>query len=114
MIDPGFYDISCPQGATFSKRLSFLVSNVPLDLTGYSARLQVRESYSASSAVLSLTAGTGITLGGTAGTIDLLVASTATAALTPGQYVYDLELVNDTTVDRWLQGSFLVSAEVTR
>jgi hypothetical protein len=87
---------------------------VALDLTGYSARLQVRESYSASSAVLSLTTGTGITLGGTAGTIDLLVASTATADLTPGQYVYDLELVNGTTVDRWLQGEFVVSAEVTR
>ena len=114
MINPGFYDLQCPQGATFNKRFTLLLSDVPVNLTGYTARMQVRESYDSASAVVSLTSGSGIALGGTAGTIDVTVSSTATAALDAGQYVYDLELDSGSSVDRWLQGSWIVSAEVTR
>ncbi len=64
----------------------------------------MRTSYDSGTAVVNLTSGTGITLGGTAGTIALEMNATTTAALdgTPNiQYVYDLELISgqDTSPD---------------
>jgi hypothetical protein len=35
-------------------------------------------------------------------------------AMTPGKYVYDLELYKDGVVIRLIEGSFTVKAEVTR
>lgn len=80
--------------------------------------MQVRETFDSTSTLVSLTSGTGITLGGTAGTILLEMSATQTAALdaTPsGQYVYDLELVSSVGyVTRLVQGNFTISLEVTR
>jgi hypothetical protein len=54
-------------------------------------------------------------LGGTAGTIALAAVATATAGLTAGQYVYDLEMVSGAGyVTRLVEGNFVVYAEVTR
>jgi hypothetical protein len=36
------------------------------------------------------------------------------AAVSAGDYVYDLELINGATVTRLVQGTFTVNAEVTR
>jgi len=81
--------------------------------------MQVRATVASTSVILELTTTNGrITLGNTAATkgqVNLLVSATTTAALTPGLYVYDLELVSSTgVVDRILEGNFKVSAEVTR
>lgn len=115
MITPARYNMTCFQGATFDKTFTIEIDNVPLDLTGYSSAMQVRQTIDSSSAVISLTAGTGITLGGTAGTIRTVIASTATAALSAGQYVYDLEITSGGgVVDRVLEGTFIVDGEVTR
>lgn len=115
MITPGRYDITCYQGATFNNRFTVEIDDVPLNLTGYTAALQVRETYSAATAVVSLTSASGITLGGTAGTIDVTIAASTTAALTAQNYVYDLEITSGANVtDRLLMGKFVVSAEVTR
>jgi hypothetical protein len=77
--------------------------------------MQVRETYDSSLPVLSLTSGTGITLGGTAGSIILEATATTTAGVPSGQYVYDLELVTSGGyVTRLLEGNFTVDPEVTR
>ena len=116
----GLYNITCQQGATFQRQITWTDSaKDPYNLTGYTARMQVRDNVSSNTiiATLSTTAGnTGtITLGGIAGTVDLLISATNTAALTAGQYVYDLELVSGGgVVTRLLEGNFRVSAEVTR
>lgn len=102
------------QGATWDYQLVWKSAGTPVNLTGYTARLQARATYASGTAVLSLTSGTGITLGGTAGTIDLAASATTTAAIPADQYVYDLELVNGSTVTRLVQGYLNVSAEVTR
>lgn len=87
----------------------------PIDLTDYTARMQARVSYEAGTAVLNLTNGTGIALGGTAGTIDLVVPATITAAIVADQYVYDLEIESDSSeVTRVVQGTLIVTPEVTR
>jgi hypothetical protein len=115
MITPGTYNIICPQGATFSKTISVAVDGQPLDLTGYSAALQVRETYDSASTVVSLTNGSGITLGGVLGTINIVVASTATAAIPAGYYLYDLEITTGAGVkDRLIEGKFTVTPEITK
>jgi hypothetical protein len=77
--------------------------------------MQVRESHISSNTLVSLTNGSGITLGGSAGTIDILISAVTTAGFTPNAYVYDLELVSaNGTVIRMVEGSFTVTPEVTR
>jgi hypothetical protein len=53
-------------------------------------------------------------LGGTAGTINLTVAATATEPVPAKTYVYDLELVSGSVVTRLVQGTFELRGEVTR
>jgi hypothetical protein len=54
-------------------------------------------------------------MGTTSGTITLALTAAATALLSVGDYVYDLELVYpDTTVKRLLEGRLEVVGEVTR
>ena len=116
----GLYNITCQQGATFQRQVTWTDSaRDAYNLTGYTARMQVRDNVSSNTIVIALstTAGSGgtITLGGTAGTVDLLIPAANTATLTAGQYVYDLELVSGGgVVTRLLEGNFKVTAEVTR
>lgn len=113
----GQFDITILQGATFNPVITWKnkSTGVPVDLTGYSARLQVRKSASDSNKLLDLTSGDGITLGGSAGTITILVSATDTAALPAGAYKYDLELESGAgVVRRLLEGSATISAEVSR
>ena len=112
----GNYDILCEQGATFNLVLTWRnPDQSPIDVTGYTAKMQVRVSKSDSTAVLTLQTGSGITLGGTAGTITLNASATATNSLDAGTFVYDLELTSSNgTVTRLIEGSFTVSGQVTR
>ena len=117
MQSPGRLDMSCYQGASFDYTLTWKTNGTAVNLTGYTGRMQVRDGFDAGSAIVSLTSGTGITLGGTAGTILVELTATQTAAIdaTPsGQYVYDLELVSGSTVTRLVEGNFFVDPEVTR
>jgi hypothetical protein len=103
------------QGATWN--ITFTYKNTdgnPINLTGYTAALQLRTSYDAASASLSLTSGSGIVLGGTAGTIAVTATATQTGALTAGEYVYDLEITSSSVVTRLVQGRITVTPQVTR
>jgi hypothetical protein len=105
----------CPQGSTFNQVLTYSVDNVLVNLTGYSARMQVKEKYTSTINQLDLTtANGGIVLGGTLGTIDINVPSFDTATITPKEYLYDLELISGSTVTRIIEGKFIVTPEVTR
>jgi len=77
--------------------------------------MQVRSSFASDTTILNLTSGSGITLGGTAGTILINATAATTAGVATGQYVYDLELVSGgSAVTRLIQGTFLVDPEVTK
>jgi hypothetical protein len=103
------------QGATWEAVLTWKINGTPVNLTGYSARMQARESHEATTTVISLASGSGITLGGALGTIALAMSAAATALLTAGKYVYDLELVSaGGEVTRLVEGTLIVTAEVTR
>jgi hypothetical protein len=113
----GTYNITCDQGATFKRTITWTnQARTPYNLTGYTARMQVRSTVEASEVLLELTTvNNRIVLGGAAGTIELIVAANVTTALTPGLYVYDLELVSGGgEVTRLIEGNFNVKAEVTR
>ena len=112
----GQYDITCDQGATFSRVITWKNSNgTPIDLTNYTARMQVRSNYPSSTVILSLTTeNSGIALGGVLGTITLAATATATGAIAADEYVYDLELITGSNVTRVVEGSFTVTPEVTR
>ena len=114
-MKPAKYNIICPQGATYDVQFTYKINKFPVDVTGYSARMQVRQTHTSSDTLVSLTNGSGITLGGTAGTIDILISAATTAGFTPNAYVYDLELVSaNGTVTRMVEGLFTVTPEVTR
>lgn len=106
------------QGATWRQPLTYEDSNGdPVDLTGYTARMQVRKKTSTPDPpLLDLTTENGgITLGGTDGTILLEATDEQTAALDFKTGRYDLELYpGDGTTKRLLMGSVILSREVTR
>lgn len=91
------YPITIRQGGTYDNTLELTAENGdPLDLTGYSARAQVREGVHATEALLSLTSpivdGEGIDVDAEAGTVRILISSETTAALDFYLGVWDLEL----------------------
>ncbi len=110
------YDILIEQGATFSQVITYKEAGVAVNLTGYTARMQVRATLESASTLVELTtANSRIALGGAAGTISLTISATDTAALTSGRGVYDLELVSGSgIVTRLLQGVATISRNVTR
>ena len=115
MQAPGVLNLTCYQGASFDRTLTWKIDGTAVNLTGYSARMQVRSTYSSSTAVVSLTDGSGITLGGAAGTIVIEITAATTAGIAEGQYVYDLELVSGSgAVTRLVEGTFIVDPEVTK
>lgn len=119
MQAPATLNLNCWQGASWDYHLTWTTTagtvTTPVDLTNYTARMQVRQTVDATAVALSLTSGTGITLGGTAGTIYLEASATTTAGVAGGQYVYDLEIVSaGGNVTRLLEGTFMVDPEVTR
>lgn len=111
----GIYNITIDQGATFSRTITVRNADESLlNLTGYTARMQIRREYSSTNVMLSLTTENGkITLGGAAGTIQLNASAADTTTLTHDG-VYDLELVNGAVVNRLIRGIVRVNPEVTR
>lgn len=114
MISPGRYNIKAYQGATFNFVATFSIGGTAVDLTNYSAAMQVRDTYNSPSTIFSLTNGSGITLGGTAGTITVEISAASMGAASSGQFAYDLELDSGSEVIRLLQGIFDITPEVTR
>jgi hypothetical protein len=114
-MTPGKYNMICPQGATFSKTITWKIDEIPVDLTGYTARMQAKDKHKSTCApIINITTENGgITLGGEEGTIDLLIPATETSGIYPKEYVYDLELIGTDFVYRLIEGKFVVTPEVT-
>lgn len=112
----GTYDkFTIEQGATFSHTLTWKDSSGDaIDLTGYTARMKVRGDTDTGTEIIEMTTENGgITLGGVAGTVALLMTAVETAAMDFTTGVYDLELVSGVLVTRLLQGKIKFDANVT-
>ena len=117
MSAAGYYDMTADQGATFCQVITWKDSTgTPVNLTDYTARMQVRQRVESTTEVLDLSTQGGspeIVLGGAAGTITITVPDTAMDF--EGSYVYDLEVESSGgVVTRLLMGKFYCRPEVTR
>lgn len=111
------YSLLIEQGSTLSLPMVWRDSTgTPVDLTGWTARLQIRTSPQDADIQLELTTENGgITLGTIDGAIVLFADATATAALAWPRAVYDLEMIAPSgAVRRLLRGEAVLSLEVTR
>jgi hypothetical protein len=117
-------DICVFQGATFSQTLFWEVGTppTPVNLAGYTAKLQVRSSHDSKAIILELSTSNGrITLGTggdfTTGAINLFISASDTAQLSvcdKTKPVYDLEMTSGSVVSRILQGNVIIAPEVTK
>ena len=118
----GTYNLCINQGATFTRIFVWTAgqcgcgtvgaSSGPMDLTGFTAALQIRQ-FQLSTTVL-YDASSNITLGGVTGTITLVIPAANTETFTWWQGVYDLLLTSAAGIaTRLLMGSVTVSPAVS-
>jgi hypothetical protein len=82
-----------------------------LNLTGYTVESQLRKTYTSSTAVSFASTITDATKG----KVQISMASTITADLKPGRYVYDVKLTTSGgAISKPVEGAALVRAGVTR
>lgn len=110
------YNVTIDQGATWYLNVEYDNPNgTPVNLTSYTAALQIRSLPESPTAVLSLSTGSGITITGATGLVAISATATQTRAIDEGTYFYDLEITSPAgVVTRLVQGQAVVTPEVTR
>jgi hypothetical protein len=107
------YDLVIDQGSDFSVEFTIKEAGVVKDLSGHSARAQLRPTKSSSilSGSFSCTIPTPAN-----GKIVMSLGNSVSSAVTAGIFYYDLELYTsgDAVVSRLLYGEVTVTQEVTR
>lgn len=109
------------KGARFQKTLVWQDSSkVPVPLTGFEARMQVRDSINSAGFAVEVTSVGGdivLEAGGNIGQIDITIGATVTDALVMTSGVYDIEIYDPAdvdVVDRLVEGTVEVISGVTR
>jgi tRNA threonylcarbamoyladenosine modification (KEOPS) complex Pcc1 subunit len=89
--------------------------NQPVDLNGYTARMQIREKVTSTTVIKELTTNNGgILIDNATKTITINISATDTAALNFKSAVYSLELITGSTVIPFVYGSVSLESEITR
>jgi len=110
---PTNYNIELFQGSFFRRTLVYKVSGIPLDLTGYTVRAQIRSTPQSTL----IKAFTTTIPNPTNGNIVMELLATETAELNFVSAKYDVELIPPTGEEyasRILQGDVLLSKEITK
>lgn len=102
-------DLYTDQGCTFSSTITVNgINNEPFNLTGYSARGQIRKSYASTNFVAFTTVVQ-------SGSVVISLTSTQTRAMKAGRYLYDVEIYNTANnVIRIAQGIFEIDASTIK
>jgi len=105
------------KGSTFRIQLTLkdTSSGTPKDLTGFTARMKIKDKLGGTT-IVSLVSTADITLGGAAGTVSVVIDAAVTTLITQLSGVYDLELVDagdSGEVSRVIEGKVKFSPEVT-
>lgn len=110
------YNTTIDQGADWFINFQYKQPDgTPVNITNYTAALQMRTSPLAKTAVLTLTNVSGLTITGATGTIAAHATAAQTNAITNGKYSYDLEITSpENIVTRLVQGTIEVSPQTTR
>lgn len=115
---PALYVYRATQGRTFTLPILREDSNGdPINLTGYTAKFQVRPSPESNTVLVSLTEADGITVGGTDGMVTITIAAAVMATLAAGSYWAELELLAPSDQEPAISvmpGPFLVSPSTVR
>ena len=99
------------QGTSFSVIIGYDdLSGNPVDLTGYTARSQMRKSYYSSNAI-TFTANVSSAIDGE---ITLSMTAAESANVKAGRYLYDVEITSGNTVIRVVEGIVTVMPEITK
>lgn len=111
----GKYDITLYKGGAWTRTFTWeRPKGTPVNLTGAEANLQIRENVDDTTALVSLSESSGITLGGAAGTIIVTLTSTQTN-LDIENGVYDMRVKESGgDWDYLLEGNVKVIKTVTR
>ena len=107
------YNLVIDQGSDFAIDLVVKESGSVKDLTGYSARAQLRNKKDSSTLAANFTC---TVTSASEGKIKMELANSVSTGLTAGRYFYDLEIYTsgDALVKRLLQGEVTLNQEVTR
>jgi hypothetical protein len=107
------YDLVIDQGSDFALDLAVTENASVKNLTGYSARAQMRSSKTASSVAASFTCSI---VSATGGTLKIELPNATSSAMSAGRYYYDLEIFTGSNgiVKRLLEGAVILNQEVTR
>jgi len=98
------YNALADQGATWKRTITWKDNaGAAINLTGFTARMELKRNKSDEQEVLTLTSTSGIVLGGAAGTIAITITADQAIELS-GEYFYDLRLVNGSEVTYLMQG----------
>ena len=110
------YIVEIDQGADWFLNVTYEnPAGTPGNITSYTAALQVRSLPESTTAVLSLTTGSGITITGASGLVAVHATAAQTEAIIAGDYYYDLEVTSPQgIVTRLVQGQAIVNPQVTR
>lgn len=112
----GIYNITCEQGSTFTRTFTILQNDGTVyDLTGFSARMQIRRDYDSTTPIFTASILDGhITMSVLFGEIHVDIPASTTATFARDG-VYDLEIFNaDGVVYKVVKGIFRLNLEVTR
>jgi hypothetical protein len=109
------YNFVMDQGATWELEVQIIEpDDDPLNLTGFSAAMQLRLDFAGEPAFLTLESpNDGITIIPLEGKLRLVATSEQTLNLQAGLYLYDLEIYSGHFIQRILQGTVTVNGEVT-
>lgn len=108
----GSLDLIINQGATFKRIITIADSEgAPLNLTGNVFRGQIRKRYTSEAFLVEFTC---VLTEPTAGKLIIALTDTETSAIPAGDWVYDVEWVNQGMVSRLIEGQAITTAEVTR
>lgn len=109
--------LSIDKYATFNAQFVFSdTNNVPIDVTGYSAAMQIRDAPNGGNILASFSSpSSGITIGTTDGTVTLTISNTATGGWTFTNAVYDI-LITDGSGNKFrlVEGAVFVNPGVTQ
>lgn len=111
----GVYDIVIDQGSDFFLDVTIKDSNGnPTDLSGYSARAQIRPAKASEDLTASFTCT--IVSPATDGKVQMALPNAVSKEVVAGSYFYDLEIFtpNDALVKRIVGGKVRITQEVTR
>ena len=110
---PGRYDMELRAGASFNLLITYDdEAGEPMDLAGFTGRMQIRTALNGSLLHELTTENGGIVLGSGEGNIKLSMPGTATAELLDG--LYDLFIYSGEHADCVIEGAVKVARAVTR